>query len=570
MPELPALHRLLESALRSGWKLRPPEWEMLADLEYELTKRPRARIAMLVGDNASPLGPVLQAAYPRSCQWVADFRAEPAALHAQLAAAAPYDLIIDDTRRARTRRQVFRNTFLHLKPGGIYLVRDFRKNPWPDGERPVDRALWPYLCELIDRRQQSEPEQTDRRTRDEIHRAEALGRVLLGTEHLIVQNRTNAYAKLRESEMNAAIAAGAGDRASLVTARPALQFRSRATLVPARLYETDRRFIRDFEVPPVSVRRYRDAVVVPQQVALQGSLILPESFRHHLYPRLRNRRLTDLTHYFAAVDDLGTPQRLPGRYFHLDSEYPGHFGHVITEPLSRLWAWPELRRQWPDLKAIVSLPRAARKSPSFAVQLFAAAGVPTQDLVAVNRPVRVDELVGATPMASMPNYIHPDIAALWRRIGDRLAERAADGERPDRIFITRPDGSLRPCHNRAAVEDRFRAAGFTVIRPETLPLPEQVQLFRRASVVAGFGGSGMFNLMFRTRPTTAIIVRPSSYTSVNEYMISSVLGNRLVQIDSVPDVDHPEGGWTWDAFRSGFTFDFDREGRELDDVLAAL
>jgi capsular polysaccharide biosynthesis protein len=97
-----------------------------------------------------------------------------------------------------------------------------------------------------------------------------------------------------------------------------------------------------------------------------------------------------------------------------------------------------------------------------------------------------------------------------------------------------------------------------------------VQTFRRADVVAGFGGSGLFTLMFRCKPATVIIVEPGSYTSVNEYLISSVLGNVQYQIDSEPDVTHPPGGWSWDAFRSGFTFDFENEGRDLDRILSSL
>jgi capsular polysaccharide biosynthesis protein len=170
---------------------------------------------------------------------------------------------------------------------------------------------------------------------------------------------------------------------------------------------------------------------------------------------------------------------------------------------------------------------------------------------------------------SMPDYIHPEIAHLWLRVGDQLAARAPERRYPKRIFITRTD-VLRPCHNREQVEDRFRREGFEVIRPELLPMAEQVQTFRQAEIIAGFGGSGLFNMMFRREPATVIIVQPRSYTSVNEYMISSVLGNVQYQVDSEPDIAHPPGGWTWDAFRSGFTFDFDNEGRELDRILSAL
>jgi capsular polysaccharide biosynthesis protein len=393
--------------------------------------------------------------------------------------------------------------------------------------------------------------------------------VVLGSEHLIAANRTASLAKLRESEMNRVIRIRKDRRARTLRTIAPVDFESRATLIPASLYERERRYPRRYQVPRMSIRRYRGATVVPVQLAVQGNLVLPESFRHHLHPRLKNRRLTDLTHYFAVVDDLGPVRRLPGRYFHLDAEYRGHFGHLLSEQVSRLWAWPELKQRLPDLKAVLSLARGRSELSSYEVDIFGAAGIAEADLVPITDPVEVDELYGATPMLSMPDYVHPEIADLWQRIGDRLAGKAPERRYPERIFITRSD-ALRPCHNREQVEDRFRREGFEVIRPELLPMAEQVQTFRRADVVAGFGGSGLFTLMFRCKPATVIIVEPGSYTSVNEYLISSVLGNVQYQIDSEPDVAHPPGGWSWDAFRSGFTFDFDNEGRDLDRILSSL
>jgi hypothetical protein len=80
----------------------------------------------------------------------------------------------------------------------------------------------------------------------------------------------------------------------------------------------------------------------------------------------------------------------------------------------------------------------------------------------------------------------------------------------------------------------------------------------------------LFTLVFSGSPKHVIVLSSESYTASNEYMICSVLGHRLDMVWSRPDVDHPEQGWDQEAFRSGFTFDFDREGAYLRAVLAAL
>jgi capsular polysaccharide biosynthesis protein len=565
-----------------GWTLDDPDREMLSDLGRQLDRSPAGRIALLIGDRASPLGRAIPMAYPQLEEHRVDIRLPPDDLHTALAAHGPYDLIIDDSRRLRVRKRVFRNSFGHLRPGGAYLVRDFRPRRHPPGERPHDNVLWPYLTQLVGRRGRV-PARLGRWQQDEEFRAESLGRLILGTHHLLAFNRLAAYAKLREHEMNtiadqltAEATGGTPSPARVVLRRPSASFESRATVSPASLYETDFRFTRHFAAPELVVRGYRDAIAVPHQVALQGYRVLPESFRHNQYPRLGNRRLTRAGHYFARIDGIADPTRLPGRYFHLDAEWREHFGHFTTEQLARLWPWSELKQQMPDLRLLMSLQRGRTEPRSWELDLLAAAGVGSDDIVPIVGPTQVEELFGATPMASMPSYIHPAISDLWRTVGDNLVRQAPPQlepgrDYPRRIFLTRPsDARLRQCRNTDEVESRFRAAGFGVVRPELFPIATQVRMIRSASVIAGFAGSAMFNLMFHTYPAQVIVLRQTAYTASNEYLISSVLGNTIHYVDSEPDIPHPPRHWSRAAFHSSFAFDFDREGRQLDNILASL
>ncbi|MBO0812794.1 MAG: glycosyltransferase family 61 protein [Microlunatus sp.] len=566
---------------RARWVPRPAEWEMLADVEQELQAHPQANVMMLIGNSPSRLGPVLEDLFPDITVHRADLRVGAGRLHTDLATWGPYDMIIDDSRRVDLRTKVFRNCWYHLSAGGVYVVRDVRKKPWPAGRPPSDPVLTPVITELLQRRDR----QPDDRDQDEWRRAESLGRVNFGTEHLILENRVTAYAKMRERQMNQVIDTRADGRAELIKQLPARGFTSRAQLDPPELLGDDGRFKINFAPPPMSVRRYRDALVLPHQVAIHQNLIVPDSFRHNQSGRLRNRGLYDLSRYFATVGprrSAAAIEHLPGRYFQLDSEWREHFGHLLTEQLSRLWAWPELKRRLPDLKAVLSLRGRHDAPPPWELSIFAAAGIDPGDIVVIHGPTRVDELIAATPMLSSPHYIDPRIEDLWNSVGEALVRMPAGQEAagpsgrcvrraPGPIFVTRPPKSkTRPCHNQAEVEDYFRGRGYRVVRPELLTVGEQVCLFSEAPLVAGFAGSGMFSLMFRRDPVPIVLIRSSAYTSVNEYLISAIRGHTLTMIDSVPDVDHPPGKWSWDAFHSGFVFDFDREGRRLSDVLDSL
>src|SRR4029453_18868859 len=95
-----------------------------------------------------------------------------------------------------------------------------------------------------------------------------------------------------------------------------------------------------------------------------------------------------------------------------------------------------------------------------------------------------------------PAYLHPAIATTYAAIGSALADRAGDEPPgPLRVFCSRRPGK-RTCHNAGEVEARFADHGFVVVFPEDYPLAEQVRLVRDAEVVAGFAGSGMFQIAF--------------------------------------------------------------------------
>jgi capsular polysaccharide biosynthesis protein len=190
--------------------------------------------------------------------------------------------------------------------------------------------------------------------------------------------------------------------------------------------------------------------------------------------------------------------------------------------------------------------------------------------VVAHEPTRVERLVATSPMFGMPAYVHPFIATPYAVVGSALADRAADvPPGPLRVFCSRRPGK-RTCHNAAEVEALFAEHGFAVVLPEDYPLAEQVRLVRDADVVAGFAGSGMFQIAFAGGPKHVLLVASETYTASNEYLISSVLGHRLDLV--LCRSDRPRRGRGFDnaSYQADFTFDADREGVFLREVLASL
>ena len=493
-------------------------------------------------------------------------RMRPPKLHVTLAAYGRFDLLVDATTGGECSLVLFRTSFLHLRRGGHLVLLD---HPVAASGRNVvpDAEFWPYLVRLTKLRGQVAPHVRGLKA-VAVSWATAVRRLEIGPRHVVLTNGTSALAILRDERANAVARLRADPSMRLLEHQEPMRFVSRAVLGKSVVRDPVRQPKR-FAVPALSVRQYLDVLCVPGQIALHGNLVLPETYRHGRYPRLINRRLTPLTRWFAQEDPVEAT-RLNGSYYYLDGELRHHFGHVTSEQLSRLWAWPAAKAADPDLRLLVSRGSLRKEPTEWELELFEAFGISRADVVSFGSPVVVERLVGVTPMFSMPDYVHPDIADTWDRIGDVLERRSTMPGAGARVFITRPPGSNRWCHETPLVEQRFAARGFTVVRPELLKLPDQIALVRGARAVAGFAGSGMFSLMFAPTPKRVVLIRGAGYTPSNEYLIASVRGHTLDVVSCTPDVPVPSGPFVRASFASAFHFDADTDGRALTRILDSL
>ncbi|GAB3768519.1 hypothetical protein GCM10028864_67020 [Microlunatus parietis] len=484
--------------------------------------------------------------------------------HVELAARGPFDVIVDATGApADDRLRRFRRIWFHLARGGRYC---FRTADPGSGDRSAE-IIRAYLDRLIAHRDPASAA-TDLR-KEERAIAASIRRTAEEQGTVMITCGRPALPKLREVETERVLAARP-DLGSVLIKKPGRGLGPggslRSNLEPQVVARRS-----DERVSEVQLREYRDVLVCPHQVLLGGGLVLPDSFRHFTKRRLRNRYLDEATPWFARYPgDLSEPQRLAGSYFYLSSEVPGHFGHLMTEQLSRMWAWSAAVERHPGLKALLQ-PADGRIGPAgFEREVLSAAGVGEHDIVSPVGVLRVERLLAATPMLVDPTFIHPELPEVWRRAGTNLLARAPERDSPERIFVSRgPNFDRRPCRNLTEVEEFVTRHGYTVLYPEDYGVAEQAMIFNRAERIAGFAGSGMFSLIFCAAPKPVILIAPESYTARNEYLIASALGHRITQLWCDPEVAHPEAGWDAEAYRSAFRVDLVRDGDFLADALTS-
>ncbi|MDD9371894.1 MAG: glycosyltransferase 61 family protein, partial [Acidimicrobiales bacterium] len=286
---------------------------------------------------------------------------------------------------------------------------------------------------------------------------------------------------------------GRGRWGELIDSQAALTFQSRARVHHNREAEHER-YAGELDVPQMNLVRYDFAECWPRQLARVGRAAVPETFRHFTGGHLHNVFLHWASQQYGRQPLNIATDVLEGRYFFLTSEFPHHFGHVMTEVLTRFWGWWELKADLPDLKALVGVEETGAELRPFVRSLLNAAGIVDSDIVTVDGPVVVEHLYAATPQFSAPRFAHPALEETWSRVGSALRDGAGqEGEIPEagRLFVGRSSDLKRTCHNSDDVERAFVERGFTVVRPEKMSIADQAKVFWQASVVAGYGGSAM-------------------------------------------------------------------------------
>ena len=466
-------------------------------------------------------------------------------------------------------QSVYGSLVRHVRRRGVYVVdRRGRTRTGADEEQVMGRWLQ-FLAAV---RGPAARKRLEHRQGRMVH---STGASRVTRDVVVVRKKVKHYAQLRYASVDELLPAREpGVSVARLVTLPAGEYGSRARVHQHGCDGREPDLPETIRYPSLDVRHYEGRIAFSGGLLMHvGHSILPESFRWPFIPNPRHPRLQDHTAGFATMPGRYLPKReLAGSYYQMDNTFPGHFGHVMTEVVSRMWGWQAAKAAIPDLKVICTRKRHRAGPPHFMLALCGAFGIDESDVVWVREPVWLESLVSAGPMwqNADPYHAHPGLVDVWDRLRSGFGAAPTSGQ-GRRIFVGRGESTrARVCRNAAEVHALFERHGFEVVFPERLGFAEQAALFADASVVAGFGGSAMFNLMYSTRRPTTIVLSHTAYTARNEHLYASLIGGDLHYFWSSPDVQHPPGVWRLEAFVSDWEFDLRRHRDDLEDLLASL
>ena len=494
---------------------------------------------------------------------VVTFVGRPASeLHDELATLSEVGIVVDVRTSSGTGQlDAFRQGFLHLGPRGAWVA--LRAAGLPRGTEPLVR-----LARRL--RKPGALQTLDKQWRP---LARSVVRTRITPDLVVVVKKKQHLLRLREDGMLPLLRS----REPGLRVTPVAELEAGALEVGHLFDDHGRPPV--LQVPEVlpypahSVRRYEGLVHLPKaSLVHHHRSVLPDSFRWHLTAQPVSEGLRNVGDHFGRLQARPTGETLEGSYYLFLYSNPGHFGHLMTEALSKLWGWWPAKAADPSLKILCRLHPVREETPATRAEttLLPAFGISPEDIVWVEGPVTVTSLVACTPMwhNAPPFYVHPAIVETWDRIrtgliGDEPAAGAS------RIFVTRRIGN-RPCTNVEEVERLFADHGYAIVAPEELSIHEQAATFAAARVVAGFGGAGLFNLMYSHAVEDVIVLNQWAYQARNEHLFAAAHGARLHTFWSPPHVDHPPGGSSYRAHQSGWTFDIEQHQQPLHDLLDSL
>ncbi len=245
------------------------------------------------------------------------------------------------------------------------------------------------------------------------------------------------------------------------------------------------------------------------------------------------------------------PRRLPSRAVLLTGPGVTTWGHWLVDFLPRLFLMERAGWDITELTWVIT-----RQTPKFARELLRLLGIPERCLAEYDPAfelLRVDELMVPTNLSAGP-LMHPlfneAVAWLRRRLHPTLIDSAG---KQDKIFLSRSSSAFqRMLGNRDIIEIIARAAGYAVVDPALMAVPDQLGLFFSATRIAGEYGSGLHTSIFAPAGAIVICLRGPKHTAgVIQNGLAKACAQKIGYVfgDAIPDSPIEAYTITPDLFR---------------------
>lgn len=196
----------------------------------------------------------------------------------------------------------------------------------------------------------------------------------------------------------------------------------------------------------------------------------------------------------------------------------GHFGHFISEGLSRLW-WVV---QHPDEydRLVFAITTAV---PDWMNEMYRLLGIPAEKVEYVEAPTRYKRLIVPDETMYLWSGYRGELNLVYDTIRERLPKSPYE-----KVYFTRTQFEKHDCLNENYFENYFRNQGYHVAAPERLPIAEQFALAAGAKEIACCCGTLSHFALFSAPGTRLVILNRTT----DHFLVPQIVINRLRRIDA--------------------------------------
>lgn len=206
--------------------------------------------------------------------------------------------------------------------------------------------------------------------------------------------------------------------------------------------------------------------------------------------------------------------------------YP-QFGHFLLEHMNR--AWGLLHDECRGRRVVLINPRGATVT-EYMYRLIELMGIRRDDVIILDKTTRFRSVAVPSQGFNIALWANDENVRAYEYIADNVR---APKKQYDKIYMSRDALAARGTFGETAVQKIFAKNGFKIIRPETLPLDEQIALMRGCRVLAGCAGTALHMALFMPRGGTVIQIKRNRLPKCNadtQYLINTIKNHDSVFI----------------------------------------
>jgi hypothetical protein len=212
-----------------------------------------------------------------------------------------------------------------------------------------------------------------------------------------------------------------------------------------------------------------------------------------------------------------------------------HYGHFITETLSRFWCLTDHLEQDIVLLAHISHPQMLQWK--YVIDILSCYGVKPDNICYFNEVTHLGRVIIPGAGLSLESHVYKEVARGYSAMVHQcLSELPETIDQPVYLSRTQLRKGIYYYENEEQIEELMKELGVLVFYPEKMTVHEQVYLFNRYKNIISIIGSAMHNVLFsQTRPNMFYLT--SEWVNPTCFLIDSCFSgsSTYVQVCKTPN-----------------------------------